>query len=98
MGVAGTVHDGKDFFGIRQRNQQRMVSPTPFVIDVHTLFALARGVDQDAIGIDLRFVEKGIILLLPDIQSSFVNRPHQRHDISLSEPSAKVSRGSGIRN
>ena len=57
-----------------------MVPPSPFVRDIHSLFALSRRSDNNPIDINNRLIEERAILLLPNIDSGVVDRLHQQVD------------------
>ena len=75
-----------------------MVSPTPFVRDIHSLFALSRRRDNNPIDINNRLIEERAILLLPNIDSGFVDRLHQQVDVGLLETTTEVASSGWIRN
>ena len=68
-----------------------MVSPTPFVRDIHPLLALGCGCYDNAINVDEGLVKERIVLLLPNVDPGFVDGLHQGIDIRLFEATAKVA-------
>ena len=72
--------------------------PLPFVIDVHSLFALSRGFDHGPVRVDDGLFEKLIGLLLPDLEAGLVEDFHQDQARQGIEAPAEVSGRRGIRN
>lgn len=62
-----------------------MVTPIPFVGDVHALFALARGHGQRAVHIHERFVEEFLRLPLPHLEPRAVDRVEQLPHLRANE-------------
>ena len=71
-----------------------MVTPPAVVADVHSFLALGVGLDDGAIGVQDRLIEKLVRLLSPDPQPRFIDGVHQGEDIGLGrEAAAEVPGG-----
>jgi len=75
-----------------------MITPLTFVIDIDSLFALARRLDHRAIRVDDRFLEESVRLLTPDFKPRMVKRFHQQVDRDSAEPPAEIACGRRIWN
>ena len=73
-----------------------MVAPRPVIRDVHARFALTRGLDQGAVGVEDGTVEEAVALLGPDPHSGFVDGVDERLDARGREAAAKVASGGGV--
>ncbi len=93
--VAGTIAAAVDHVQrlarIGQRDQQRVVAPLAFVVNIHPLLALARRLDQRAVGLDHGFVEESFRLLPPDFDARLVEHFLQEVDVGRGEPPAEVA-------
>lgn len=96
--VAAAIDHEQRFTCVGQRNDQWMITPLAFVIDVHALFALAGGLDHCAVGIDHGFIEERSWLLPPDLQSYDVEDVLQTEDGGIIEAPAEVARRGRIGN
>ena len=94
--VATAVDQVQRLGGVRQRDDQRVVTPHPVVGDVHPLLAPAVRRGERAVGINEGLLEELVGLLLPDPQSGLVEDVHQPLDIRRREAAAEVPGGGGV--
>ena len=74
-----------------------MVTPLSIIGDIHAFLAFTIGWSQRAIDIQNGLPEEGRLLLLPDVQTYFIDGFLQKQNIRIGlEASAEVSGGGGI--
>ena len=96
--IAAAIEQIQRLGRVGQRDQQRMVAPLGFMIDVHSGFALAVRLGHRAIAVDDRFLEERLGLLPPHLEPGFVECFLQQMDVPFGEPPAKVASRRGIGN
>ena len=96
--IAGTVDQPQHLARFGQREYQRVITPSAFVGDVHSLLALAGGDHQRSVHVDRGPVEELRGLPGPHVQPSVVDGCHQRADVSLGKAAAEVAGRGGVGN
>src|SRR6266566_2723544 len=96
--IAAAVKHVQRLVRVRQRDQQRMITPFALVTDVHALLALAGGLDDRAVAVDDGYLEKLLWLLAPHLEPRFVDRLLQQKNAPRVESPAKVAGRRGIGN
>ena len=89
--VATAIEQVQRLGGVGQRDEQGLIAPVPFVVDVDALLTLGVGRNHRAIGIDDRFVEELGRLLGPDAQPRPINEIHQVQDVGYREAAAEIA-------
>ena len=95
--VGAAVLDEERFAGVRQRHEQRAVTPDAVIRNVHPLLAGARRGDQGPVAIDPRGLLDQPRTALPDLKPGLVDGVHQGLDLLLVEPATEVARRRRVR-
>lgn len=94
--VTAAIDEVQRFGRIGQRNDQWMIPPQAFVIDVHSLLALAGRLDHGAVGLQHCFVKERLGLLSPDLQTRLVERFLQGVNVMRGKPTTEVAGGGRV--
>ena len=71
---------------------------SPFVVDIHTSLAFTRSLHHRAIGVHERFLKELGALLLPNVESRFIEHVHQAFDFRPCEATAEVTGSCRVRD
>src|SRR6476646_1348343 len=96
--IPGTVDQVEDFAGLGQSDNQRRVTPDPFIGKSHSPFALSQRPGQRAVGVNKGLLEKISRLLFPDTLPCRVDGFHELQNRIFIKASCKISTGGRIRN
>ena len=94
--IAGAIDHGHHFAGVRQRDDQRMITPGAIVADVHALLARASGCHHGAIDIEPGLGEEVGWLLTPHLLTGLVKDVFQGQQRVGGEATAEVAGGRRI--
>jgi hypothetical protein len=96
--IARPINQIEHLSSISQRNNQRRITPDPFVGKSNASFALSKRPSYGAIGINKGVGKKASGLLFPDPLPSAVDGFHQIHNGLLVKAPGEISAGCRIRN
>src|SRR5215469_5401924 len=96
--IAGPIDQIKHLSSVSQRNNQRRITPDPFMGKSNAAFALSQSRSHGAISINKGLGKKTRRLLFPDPLPSAVDGFHQIHNGLLVKAPGEISAGGRIRN
>src|SRR5215469_14977555 len=93
--IAGPVNQVEHLSSVRQRDNQRRITPDPFVGKPNASFAFSKRRSNGAIRINKGVGKKARGLLFPDPRPSAVDGFHQIHNGLLVKTPCEISAGVG---
>ena len=96
--IARAIHHVQRLARVGQGKHENMITPLALVVDVHALFALARGLDHRAVAVQHSLLKEALRLLTPNLHAGLVEHLLQAADVRGGEAAAEVARRGGVGN